>query len=319
MRRQNDTWHFWGSRIMTAETMLILAASALAIIAAPLALGIAGAISARRTNGSHAAIAGNWRSTAASTLLYVLAFNLTFFIQELFLVLPKALTPGLRPTLYHNNHSWDGTNPLADLFQGTGALTTLSFGLFCLWVLRRPQKRSNGIRLFLYWMAYCGCFMALPQVVIGALNQGSDVGMAMSYLHLGETARIGAGLLALGLMPAIALQLRRPALELAYVREQIECPGSRTRFVFRLITLPALLATVLVIPFRVPRELIEVLVVPLLVLLCGIPWIQAEAWRVREIRATGTPTAPSLAYLFAAVVGLLLLFQLILRPGIRFY
>jgi hypothetical protein len=151
------------------------------------------------------------------------------------------------------------------------------------------------------------------------LNQGSDVGLAMSYLHLGETARIGAGLLALGLMPVIALQLRRPALELAYAREQIEGPGSRTRFVFRLITLPALLATVLVIPFRVPRELIEVLVVPLLVLLCGIPWIQAGAWRVQEIRATGTPTAPSLAYLFAAVVGLLLLFQLVLRPGIRFY
>jgi hypothetical protein len=32
-----------------------------------------------------------------STLLYTLAFNLTFFIQELFLVVPKALTPGLRP------------------------------------------------------------------------------------------------------------------------------------------------------------------------------------------------------------------------------
>jgi cation transport ATPase len=143
--------------------------------------------------------------------------------------------------------------------------------------------------------------------------------MAMSYLHFGETARIGAGLLALGLMPVIALQLRRPALELARVREHIEGPGSRTRFVFRVITLPALLATALVIPFRVPRELIEVLVVPLLVLLSGVPWIQAGAWRVCEARANGTATVPSLAYLFAAVLGLLLIFQLVLRPGIRFY
>jgi hypothetical protein len=304
---------------MTAGPVLILAAAALTIVAAPLALGMAGAASARRAHGMRAAIAGGWRSTAASTLLCVLAFNLTFFIQELFLVLPKALTPGLRPTLYHNNHSWEGTNPLAGLFQGTGALATLAVGLFCLWMLGQPRERSDGTRLFLYWMAYCGCFMALPQVVIGSLSPGSDVGMAMSYLHFGETARVGAGLIALGLMPVIALQFRRPALELAQVREHIESPGPRARFTFRVITLPALLATVLVIPFRVPRELIEVLVVPLLVLLSGIPWIQAGAWRVREVKANGSSTAPPLAYLFAAVLGLLLIFQLVLRPGIHFY
>lgn len=304
---------------MTAGPVLILAAAALTIVAAPLALGIAGAVSARRAHGVRAPIAGGWRSTAASTLLCVLAFNLTFFIQELFLVLPKALTPGLRPTLYHNNHSWEGTNPLAGLFQGTGALATLAVGLFCLWRLGRPRERSDGTRLFLYWMAYCGCFMALPQVVIGSLSPGSDVGMAMSYLHFGETARVCAGLLALGLMPVIALQFRRPALELAQVHEYIEGPGPRARFTFRVITLPALLATALVIPFRVPRELIEVLVVPLLVLLSGIPWVQAGAWRVREVKANGSSTAPPLAYLFAAVLGLLLIFQLVLRPGIRFY
>ena len=303
---------------MTAGPVLILAAAALTIVAAPLALGVAGAVSARRADGVRAAIAGGWRCTAASTLLCVLAFNLTFFIQELFLVLPKALTPCLRPTLYHNNHSWEGTNPLAGLFQGTGALATLAVGLFCLWRLGRPRERSDGTRLFLYWMAYCGCFMALPQVVIGSLSPGSDVGMAMSYLHLGETARIGAGLLALGLMPVIALQLRRPALELAQVREHVESPSFRARFVFRVITLPALLATALVIPFRVPRELLEVLVVPLLVLLCGIPWIQAGAWREREARANATASVPSPAYLFAAALGLLLFFQLVLRPGIRF-
>jgi hypothetical protein len=305
---------------MTAGPILILAASALTIVAAPLALGLAGALSARRAkNGMPAGIAGSWRLAAASTLLYVLAFNLTFFIQELFLVLPKALTPGLRPTLFHNNHSWEGTNPLAGLLQGTGALATLAAGLFCLWLLGRLRERSDGTRLFLYWMAYCGCFMALPQVVIGGLSQGSDVGMAMSYLHFGETARIGAGLLALAVMPVLALQLRRPALELAHACERIESPGSRTRFVCRVITLPALLATALVLPFRVPRELLEVLVVPLMVLLAGIPWIQAGAWRVREARADGTATAPSLAYLCAAVLGLLLIFQLVLRPGIRFY
>ena len=304
---------------MTAGASLILAVSALTLVGAPCARGVAGAVSSWRARGDHAVVAGGWRSTLASTLLYVLAFNLTFFIQELFLVIPKALTPGLRPTLYHNNHSWQGTNPLAGLFQGTGALATLIVGLCCLWLLPRSRQRSDGTRLFLYWMAYCGCFMALPQVVIGSLSPGSDVGMAMSYLRLGETARVGAGLLALGLMPVIAWQFRRPALELAQVGGHMEGPAARTRFTLRVITLPALLATVLVVPFRLPRELVEVLGVPMLVFLGGIPWIQAGAWRIRGVQASGTSTAPPLAYLFAAVLGLLLIFQFVLRPGIRFY
>lgn len=303
---------------MAAGTASLLGASALTILAGPLALGLAGAASARRTNAVQTA-AADWRPTVVSTLLYVLAFNLTFFIQELFLVLPKALTPGLRPTLYHNNHSWEGTNPLASLFQGTGALATLSVGLVCLWLLRRSRPCSSCSRLFLFWMAYCGCFMALPQVVIGALSHGSDVGMAMGYLQVGETMRIGAGLVALGLMPLVALQLRRPALELADAPARIAGPGTRTRFVFRMVTLPALAGTALVVPFRVPRELLEVLLVPLLVVLPGIPWIQAGAWRVRDARPNGAAAAASLAYPFAAVVALLLFFQLVLRPGVPFY
>lgn len=304
---------------MAAGPIWILAASALTIFAGPLALGLAGFISARTPHTAPADSAPGWRFTAASTLLYVLAFNLTFFVQELFLVLPKALTPGLRPILYHNNHSWEGTNPLAALFQGTGALATLAVGLFCLWLLRRPRPWSGSTRLVLFWMAYCGCFMALPQVVIGALSPGSDVGMAMGYLQLDAGARLGAGLLALGLMALVALLLCQPALAIADSPASIASPGARTRFVFRAVTLPVLLATALVIPFRIPREWLEVVLVPLLVVLPGIPWIQAGAWRTRGAAASGTATAWPLAYLFAAVVALLLFFQFVLRPGVRFY
>ncbi|HEV2621851.1 MAG TPA: hypothetical protein VGU65_07170 [Frateuria sp.] len=303
---------------MATGTALLLASVAATVIAAPLGLGLAGAVSARRADAASSA-GGSWRFAAASMLVYVFAFNLTFFIQELFLVLPKALTPGLRPTLYHNNHAWEGSSPLASLFQGTGALATLSVGLLCLCLLRRPRPWSTGIRLFVFWMAYCGCFMALPQVVIGALSPGSDVGMAMTYLQLGEGARIGAALVALGLMPLIAMRLCRPALELADTPARVAGPAARMRLVLRMVTLPALAGTALIIPFRVPRELVEVLLVPLLVMLCGIPWIQAGAWRVREVRPGGGAAAPSLAYPLAAVVGLLLFFQLVLRPGIPFY
>ena len=67
----------------------------------------------------------NWKQSVASALLYALAFNLVFFVQGFFLVLPKTFTPGLRPTLFHNNHTWEGDSPLAKLYQGTGALVLL--------------------------------------------------------------------------------------------------------------------------------------------------------------------------------------------------
>ena len=70
-----------------------------------------------------------WQPIVHSMLAYVLAFNITFFIQELFLVLPKSMVPGLTATLYHNDHNWTGDAPIAELFQGTGALAILTSGL----------------------------------------------------------------------------------------------------------------------------------------------------------------------------------------------
>ena len=55
-----------------------------------------------------------WQPIVHSMLAFVLAFNLTFFIQELFLVLPKSMAPGLTATLFHNNHDWTGSNPIAE-------------------------------------------------------------------------------------------------------------------------------------------------------------------------------------------------------------
>jgi hypothetical protein len=51
-------------------------------------------------------IADRFLMNMASLLLCALAFNLTFFWQELWLVIPKALTPGPHPVLYHNDHGW---------------------------------------------------------------------------------------------------------------------------------------------------------------------------------------------------------------------
>jgi hypothetical protein len=297
-------------------------AAVLILIVGPLLLGLSGLIRAPREPAdaaSGSAKRWNWTLTLISALVYTLAFNLTFFIQELFLVLPKAFTPGLDPTLFHNNHSWEGDSPLASLVQGTGALATLLVAMVCAVLLRRGVRRPTTVRLFLVWMAYCGFFMALPQVVIGALSSASDVGMAMAYFHLGSTTKTVAALFALAAIPPIALWLTHPLLDLAEDAAQIDSACARSRFVFQVATLPALLAIALIIPFRVPRELVEVVILPVVVTVIGIAWMQAGAWRVSGVKPAGSSNTGSLAWLVGAVVLLLLLFQFVLRPGIHFY
>lgn len=296
-------------------------AALLVLVGGPLLLGLTGVVRTRNARAAtpHVVPPPNWRLAMLSALLYALAFNLTFFIQEFFLVLPKAFTPGLRPTLYHNDHNWEGTHPLANLFQGTGALATALVAMACLLLLRRNAGRSTAMRLFLIWMAYCGFFMALPQVVVGALSSGSDIGRAMEFFQLGATAKALAALVALALIPPVALSLVRPLLGIAEASARIATARARTRFIFEVATLPALLAIGLIIPFRVPRELVEVVVLPLVVSLIGIAWIQAGAWRIRDAVAAGRSDIGTLAWPAGAVLLLFLFFQCVLRPGIRFY
>ena len=67
--------------------------------------------------------ADGFRRVVASALLCALAFNLTFFWQELWLVIPKALTPGLHPILFHNDHDWTGSAPSVDSSMTKASVT----------------------------------------------------------------------------------------------------------------------------------------------------------------------------------------------------
>ena len=301
-------------------TNLIAIAVLLVPVVGPLLLGARGLSAAGRTSVGVPGPAPpwDWQLTITSALLYALAFNVIFFIQELFLVIPKALTPGLRPILFHNNHTWTGENPLASLFQGTGALAIFVTGLICA-LLKRRVARSSSARLFLIWMAYNGFLQSLPQVVIGSVEPTNDVGMAMDYLHFSAAAKTAAALAALVAMAAAALFLRGPLLSLAENADDIASLRARTRFMFRVATVPALASIPLIIPFRVPRNWVEVVAVPVVVTVIGIAWIQAGAWAAVEEKASGTLNSRSIAYAFSALLILLLVFQFILRPGVRFY
>jgi hypothetical protein len=293
----------------------------LVLVVGPLTFGLMGITSTRESSvgAVQSALAWDWKLTITSALLYALAFNLIFFIQELFLVIPKALTPGLRPILFHNNHSWTGENPLASLFQGTGALAIFATGAMCALLLKLRPARSASARLFLIWMAYNGFLQSLPQVVIGSVERENDVGMAMDYLHFGVTAKTVAAVVALIAIAVVALFLRGPLLSLAQNANDIASGRARASFMFRVATVPAFAAILLIIPFRVPRNWVEVVAVPVVVTLIGVAWIQAGAWAISQVKASGTLSSKSVVYAFGALLILLLVFQLVLRPGVRFY
>jgi hypothetical protein len=302
---------------MRPDAALVLWIGALAAFGAPLVFGLAG-LFGRAPPASGPRLNWDLRLSAASCLHYVLAFNLVFIVQEIFLVAPKAMTPGLHPVLFHNNHNWTGDNPLASLFQGTGALAILLVGLTALaWLERQPPADLN-LRLPAFWVAFQGVFQSLPQVVAGSALPQNDVGMAMDYLRLAPAAMLAAGVIALASMAAVGIALSRSVLELADDPARIGSRGRRTAFAFQAATLPAVLGTLLVLPFRIPGSPDQVVLVPVMVALIGIAWVQAFAWRASQVRPAPVTGRPSLVLPLAALAVVLALFQLVLRPGIAF-
>jgi hypothetical protein len=128
-----------------------------------------------------------------------------------------------------------------------------------------------------------------------------------------------AALLALAAMPVLALSLTRPLLSLAAHPNAIASAGARMRFIFQAATLPVLTGIELILPFRIPREPIEVVLLPVLVSVIGIVWIQAGAWRTRAVQATGDTGQWRIGIAAGALVLLLLVFQCVLRPGVPFF
>ncbi|HEY5712098.1 MAG TPA: hypothetical protein VIT38_09395 [Allosphingosinicella sp.] len=304
---------------MHGSNQLVAYAFPVVALGGPLLLGLWGAVRGLTSPAPSSRGRRDWKLVFASAFTYALAFNLIFFIQELFLVLPKATVPGLEPTLYHNNHHWQGSDPIASLYQGTGALAILVTGcLFALW-LRLAPPRSAGRRLFVLWMAFHGFFQSLPQVVVGAILPGNDVGMAMDYLALSPTAKTIAAFAALFLMSAIGLRLTWQLLSSAGARSDIDSPGKRTSFVFFTGTLPALIGILLILPCRVPGSIDQVVLVPVFVAIIGMAWIQAGAWRLYGAPAGDTRPVQRVREPAFWLLVVFTIFQLVLRPGIPFF
>ena len=214
---------------------------------------------------------------AVSTILCTLAFNLTFFLQELFLAIPKALTPGLHPVLYHNNHIWTGANPYTSLLQGTGALADVIGGIGVSAMFAASGRYSVTLRLFLFWMGFEALVQGLPQAVIGAFIPQNDVGMALTYLGFSGGAKAAVAFAAIAAMSAAGSWLA-PRFVAAFANERESATAARRfGFIVRAALFPSLVMVVLSIPFRIPRNMIEVALVPLAFNVFGMIWFLAGA------------------------------------------
>lgn len=266
----------------------VLAAWIAAMIVVPAGLALANRGAGRSGHGS-----GNM---LASLLAYAVAFDLAFIAQELALVLPKALVPGLHPILFHNNHDWTGDAPVAELLQGTGALTVLLLGLASL--VWRP--RNPTLRLLVAWFSYSALIQSLAQGVVAAMLPGNDVGRAWIYLGLPAAARLVIAALSVA---AMILLLRAVAARLADAGVGV-----------RAAAVSLMAGTLLVLPYRVPGAIDQVVLVPVAVALIGGEWLLW--WLARKsVVAAESASSRILAGLAGAI---LLIFQFVLRPGIAF-
>ena len=252
------------------------------------------------------------RSVTGSVLLCALAFNLTFVWQELWLVIPKALTPGLHPILFHNDHDWTGSAPIAELMQGSGAVATLVSGLGFAYSLTRVRNASGSLRLFCFWMAFQGLYQSLIQLAVGTLLPGNDVGRALAHLNVGQAGRIALLLVAVAAMAYTGLTLVR--------RFPTEKDDSSLTFATMpgVLLISALLSVLVVIPFRLPRNLIEAALIPLIVNVIGAGWTILAINILPSGSPLARPVRAGIAGPALSLVAVLLIFQLILRRGISF-
>jgi hypothetical protein len=252
-----------------------------------------------------------------SAVLYALAFNLIFFLQELFLVLGKKAL-GLKAFLYHNDHNWVGEHPLTLLMQGSGALAIFLIGLLCL-VIFRFIPYSKGIwKLFVLWLAFHGLIQSIPQVIVAYFDPGTDVGEALvGYLNLSQPFLIILAIASSTATAMICIRFSRLLLEFASHHVDLNNPKAKFKYIRFIALGAAIVGSTLVVPFRIPP--IGQAISPFILLAISIPWIWSAAAMSKPSICTSNRINEKIYWspiLF--LVLLLIFFRLILAPGVEF-
>ncbi len=249
-----------------------------------------------------------------SAVLYALAFNIIFFIQELFLALGKRWL-GLKAVLYHNNHNWFGEHPMDDLAQGYGAVAIFITGIIFLIIARWIRNSQHWALLFFIWMSFQGFAQSVPQFATAFMAPDTDTGQAFNYLGLGQTAGWIIAVVSILFMLMISSLFSRFFLQLAPSGLATENASARFRYLAHIALLASVIGIVLIIPFRIMPW--DRAMAPVFVTLLTIPMVFANAWKIMPLVPVNSDTNKKIfAMPIILLVIVLLIFQLILAKGV---
>ena len=262
-------------------------------------------------------VAINYGTMINSAVFFALAFNIIFFLQEVFLVLGKKVL-GLQSFLYHNNHTWVGEHPMTSLMQGSGALAIFLIGLICLALFQFIRNSGSIWKLFIFWLAFSGLIQSIPQVIIGYLSPSTDVGQALvGYLKLSDPLLITLAIGSAITMALLCIWFSKHLLEFAPIEADLNNPKVKFQYIRYIAVGAAIIGSILVVPFRILP--IGQAATPFIVSAFSIPWIWAAAARSKPIRHT--PNRINDKVYWSPIVLLILLlifFRWVLVPGVEF-
>lgn len=250
-----------------------------------------------------------------SAILYALAFNIIFFIQELFLALGKRWL-GLKAVLYHNNHNWYGSHPMEGLAQGYGAFAIFITAIICLIIARTMKDSRHWIHLFFIWMSFEGFAQSVPQFITAFMAPDTDTGQAFTYLGLSQTTGWIIAFAGIIFMLVIGTLFAKFLLQLAPSTVFTENAKARFGYLFRIALLASVIGIILIIPFRIMPWYRAM--APVFVTLLSIPMIFAHAWKIKSLAPVDNEINKKIFIApIILLIALLLVFQLVLAKGIE--
>lgn len=249
-----------------------------------------------------------------SAVLYALAFNIIFFIQELFLALGKRWL-GLDAILYHNNHNWEGSHPMESLAQGYGAAAILITGLICLFLSIWTKQSSHWTHLLLLWLAFQGLAQSIPQFITAKVAADTDTGQAFTYLGIGEGLGILISVVGIIGMLYICALFSKYLLRLAPSVDFIKTASGRFGYLFCIAVLASVVGVVFIIPFRIMPW--DRAMAPVMVTMISIPMVFANGWKVKVEHVINSDINKKVFVVpIVLLLMVLLVFQLVLAKGI---
>ncbi len=251
-----------------------------------------------------------------SAVLYAIAYNMIYFIQEFFLAWGKYLL-GLKAFLYNNNHSWQGTHPQVRLAQGYGAVAILTAGIIFTVLFFLMGKKGGWIRLLVFWLAYQGIIQSLPQFATCMMAPDTDTGQAYTYLHLQPAAGIAISVTSIVLLIIFNLLSGSYLLEFSPSLFYVSTGRKRFGYLFRIAVIAAFAGVLLIIPFQIPP--VSRIVSAVMVTILSIPWLFANGWRNKKFSPAGSSINSKILLVpILLLIMLLLFFKIVLAKGIVF-